>query len=70
MELNGFIKREGTWVEKAKELWAVQERRLQLEKLEALLKQDLITTSGEENSQGGGFIWLTFTGSLTGGKNV
>jgi len=60
ININGFIKREGIWVDKAKELFSIQEKKRQLEKLEEILKKELVSLSGEVNSQGGGFIFETY----------
>jgi len=62
MEFNipGFVKRDETWVLKAKELYSLQEKRRQLEKMEVILLNELRSASEELASQGGGFIFENY----------
>lgn len=58
--LEGYIKRDENWINKAKELYSLQEKRRQMEKLEAILLSELKSISNEEKSQGGGFIFENY----------
>jgi hypothetical protein len=68
--LEGFIKRDEGWVNKAKEVYAIQEKRRQLEKLEAIMMAELKSVSEEKNSHGGGFILESYerAGNVEYGK--
>lgn len=62
MEFNipGYVQRDQNWINKAKKLYSIQEKRRQLEKLESILLDELRSISNEENSQGGGFIFENY----------
>jgi hypothetical protein len=49
--LEGFIKRDVSWINKAKELYGLQEKLSLLETLEARLIEELKSISNEQHSQ-------------------